>query len=167
MHNKVGKQEVRDLLDAKKISYEWMDHAPVFTMEEMDAAGISQKGNVCKNLFLRDAKGKNHFLVVMLEEKRADLSKLAEQLDSTKLSFASPERLEKYLGVRQGSVSPFGILNDEAHQVLVVFDKDLATKPLVGVHPNDNTATLWLQFRDLEAIIRETGNPTRFVSFCK
>lgn len=164
---KFGKQDVRNLLDEKKMNYEWMDHQAVFTMEEMDAAGITEKGPVCKNLFLRDAKGKNHYLIVLPEEKKADLIRLAEQLDSTKLSFASAERLEKYLGVAQGSVSPFGILNDEAHQVTVVFDRDLSTKPVVGVHPNDNTATVWLKFRDLESIIKEAGNITRFAQFPK
>lgn len=153
-----GKQEVRNLLDEKKIAYEWMDHQAVFTMEEMDAAGITEKGDVCKNLFLRDAKGKKHFLAVLPEEKRADLGKLAEQLGSTKLSFASAERLEKYLGVAQGSVSPFGILNDEAHQVTVVFDRDLSTTPTVGVHPNDNTATVWIGWAGLKRFIEAQGN---------
>lgn len=162
-----GKQEVRNLLDEKKIAYEWMDHQAVFTMEEMDAAGITEKGDVCKNLFLRDAKGKKHFLVVLPEEKRPDLGKLAEQIGSTKLSFASAERLEKYLGMAQGSVSPFGILNDEGRQVTVVFDRDLSTKPTVGVHPNDNTATVWLKFRELEGLIKEAGNPVKFAQFPK
>lgn len=167
MQSQHGKEEVREYLKAKGIAYEWMDHAPVFTMEEMHQEGITEKGEVCKNLFLRDAKGKQHFLVVMPDEKKADLQALAEQLGSTKLSFASAERLEKYLGLVQGSVSPFGILNDETHAVTVVFDSDLSTKDRVGVHPNDNTATVWVSFRDLKKMVEENGNDISFAKFAK
>lgn len=162
-----AKQNVYDLLQQKGIAYEVMEHEAVFTMEDMDAAGITAKGTVCKNLFLRDAKGKNHFLVTVPEEKKVDLGDLAGQLYSSKLSFASPERLEKYLGVVQGSVSPLGILNDESREVTVVFDKDLCNDPAVGIHPNDNTATIWLAFRDLQKIIKEHGNDIEFVKLKK
>ena len=126
-------------LDEHKIPYEKMEHAPVYTMEEMDAAGISAKGGVVKNLFLRDAKG------------------------ASKLSFASAERLEKYLGVVQGAVSPLGVLNDENHAVEVVFDRDLTHAAKLGIHPNDNTATLWLSFRDLKKLIEDLGNAISFI----
>ena len=134
-------------------------------MEEMDRAGITQKGIICKNLFLRDAKGKNHFLVSVPEEKRVDLKGLAEKIGSTKLSFASGERLAKYLGVSQGCVSPLGILNDESGTVTMVFDEDLKGKTDVGIHPNDNTATLWLAFSDLEKLISGHGNAIVYAGF--
>jgi len=154
-----AKQAALDFLDQAGIAYEMMEHAPVFTMEEMDAAGISARGGVCKNLFLRDAKGKQHYLVVVPEEKRVDLASLAERLDSTKLSFASAERLDKYLGVAQGSVSPLGVLNDEGHGVTVAFDRDFKADQKVGIHPNDNTATVWLSFGDLKKAVASLGNP--------
>ena len=112
-------------LDEQGIPYEKLEHKAVFTMEEMDEAGISARGGVVKNLFLRDGKGKNHFLVVVPEEKRVNLIDLSAQLCASKLSFASVDRLEKYLGVVQGAVSPLGILNDAEHVVEVVFDRDL------------------------------------------
>ncbi|MEG1972140.1 MAG: YbaK/EbsC family protein, partial [Oscillospiraceae bacterium] len=120
--------------------------------------------NICKNLFLRDAKGKNHFLMVMPAEKRADLVALAGKIDSTKLSFASAERLSKYLGVPQGSVSPFAVLNDSENDVTVVFDNDLKRTGIVGIHPNDNTASVWLPLTDLEEIIAEHGNKMVYVT---
>ena len=150
-------------LDAQGIAYEKMEHKAVFTMEEMDEVGISAKGGVVKNLFLRDGKGKHHFLVVVPEEKRVNLSDLSAQLNASKMSFASADRLAKYLGVVQGAVSPLGVLNDENHVVEVVFDRDLTHAPKVGVHPNDNTATVWLSFRDLKKLIENLGNPISYI----
>ena len=150
-------------LDAQGILYEKMEHKAVFTMEEMDEAGISTRGGVVKNLFLRDGKGKNHFLVVVPEEKHVNLTDLSAQLCASKLSFASAERLEKYLGVVQGAVSPLGILNDENHTVEVVFDKTLTHASKVGIHPNDNTATVWLSFKDLKKLIEGLGNPVSYI----
>lgn len=160
-----GKQEIYALLTSKDVAFEKLEHEAVYTMEDMDKAGITDKGAVCKNMFLRDAKGKNHYLVTVPEEKRVDMKILAGQIGSTKLSFASAERLEKYLGVEQGCVSPFGILNDESASVTVVFDEDLKRNGSVGVHPNDNTASVWLPFADLCKIIRTHGNDIFFAKF--
>ena len=84
-----NKEATLRYLDEKGIQYEKMEHKAVFTMEEMDEVGISAKGGVVKNLFLRDGKGKNHFLVVVPEEKRVNLSDLSAQLNASKMSFAS------------------------------------------------------------------------------
>lgn len=153
-----GKEKICELFKVKGISFEMMEHEAVYTMEDMDRVGITGKGTVCKNLFLRDAKGKNHYLITVPEEKRVDLKTLAEQIGSTKLSFASAERLAKYFGVEQGCVSPLGVLNDESRSVVVVFDEELRNNNAVGVHPNDNTASVWLAFRDLRGLIEEHGN---------
>lgn len=158
------KQEIYQLLQEKKIPFDCLEHEAVHTMEEMDKAGITRKGTVCKNLFLRDAKGKTHFLVTVPEAKRIDLKQLSEQLGSSRLSFASAERLSRYLKVEQGCVSPLGILNDESQSVLFIADEDLKQDPAVGVHPNDNTATIWLDFQDLLNLIQEHGNEIRFIT---
>lgn len=158
-----NKEATLSWLDEQGIAYEKMEYKAVFTMEEMDEVGISARGGVVKNLFLRDGKGKNHFLVVVPEEKRVNLTDLSAQLCASKLSFASADRLEKYLGVVQGAVSPLGILNDENHVVEVVFDRDLCHAKKVGIHPNDNTATVWLSFKDLKKIIEKQGNPISYI----
>ena len=106
------REKVFARLEELGVSYEVTEHPAVFTIGEMDALGLTAKGEVCKNLFLRDAKGRRHFLVVVPGEARADLRALAAQLESSKLSFASAERLEKYLGLKQGEVTPLGVLND-------------------------------------------------------
>ena len=119
------KQKVYDALDKLNIKYEVVEHEPVYTMEDMDRLGLPEKGTLCKNLFLRDSKGKRHFLVTCEESKKVDLKALGRQLGGGNLSFASEERLEKYLGLKQGSVSPFGLMNDTDHQVEFFLDKDL------------------------------------------
>ena len=161
-----NKEATLRYLDEQGIQYEKMEHKAVFTMEEMDEVGISAKGGVVKNLFLRDGKGKNHFLVVVPEEKRVNLSDLSAQLNASKMSFASADRLAKYLGVVQGAVSPLGVLNDETGSVTVVFDKSLENK-VIGVHPNDNTATLWLPFEELKKIIAPSCERILLVDFGK
>ena len=93
------KQRVYDALNKLGIKYEVVEHEPVHTMEDMDRLGLPEKGTLCKNLFLRDAKGKRHFLITCDENAKVDLKSLGRQLGAGNLSFASEERLEKYLGL--------------------------------------------------------------------
>ncbi len=131
----------------------------------MDRVGFDEKTTVCKNLFVRDQKKKaTHWLVVLIKDKRADLDSLAEQLGTKHLSFASADRLKKYLGLAQGEVTPLGVLNDAAHEVIVVFDKDLTGRERLGVHPNDNSATLLLSFEDIKRFVEQNGNTVRYVA---
>lgn len=149
-------------LDAAGISYTRVDHPAAFTIEEMDAIALPHREAVAKNLFLRDQKGKRYFLVVLPGHKRADLKTLGEIL-GTRLSFASEERLGQYLGLEKGSVTPLGVLNDEERVVEVFFDMELNSMPLMGVHPNQNTATVFLKPEDLAGLIRDHGNPFKRV----
>ena len=153
---------VYDKLKEMDIPYELEEHPAAFTIEEMDALDLTDKESVVKNLFLRDAGGKRHFLVTLQKDKKADLKKLRELLGSTALSFASEERLNRFLGLSKGEVTPFGILNDRDASVEVVFDRDLLGKK-VGVHPNDNTATVYLAMDDLVRVIRQNGNSVKYV----
>ena len=147
------KQRVYDALEQLKIKYEVVEHEPVHTMEDMDRLGLPQKGTLCKNLFLRDAKGKRHFLVTCDEKKTVDLKTLGRQLGAGNLSFASEDRLEKYLGLKQGSVSPFGLMNDTEHAVEFFIDKDLSRCKSLGIHPLENTATVFLSFKVLDKFL--------------
>ncbi|GAB6398184.1 prolyl-tRNA synthetase associated domain-containing protein [Faecalimonas mobilis] len=147
------KQRVYDALEQLKIKYEVVEHEPVHTMEDMDRLGLPQKGTLCKNLFLRDAKGKRHFLVTCDEKKTVGLKTLGRQLGAGNLSFASEDRLEKYLGLKQGSVSPFGLMNDTEHAVEFFIDKDLSRCKSLGIHPLENTETVFLSFKDLDKFL--------------
>ena len=159
-----NKQEVIELLNNKNIEFEMVEHEAVFTMEDMDNLNLGEKGTEVKNLFLRDEKGKNHFLVVAKEDTKIDLKTLKDKINSTKLSFASEERLQKYLGVTKGCVSPFGVLNDEQKEVKVFIDKNVENEAKIAVHPNDNTATVYIATKDVENIIKEHGNSVEYIT---
>ena len=159
------KEETYHLLDEKNISYERIDHEAVFTMEELDKIGFANRANIFKNLFLRDAKGKIHYLVSVPESVHIDMKNLQGKIDSTRLSFASAERMMKYLGLTRGSVSPLGILNDEGREVIVVFADNILPDEIIAVHPNDNTSSALMKFADLVSVIEEHGNQIMYVDF--
>lgn len=155
--------KVLHCLDEMNIQYEVMYHPAVFTMDEMNTLGIFTKGVVPKNLFLRDAKGHRHFLITLAGHKKVDMISLQNIIGSSRLSFASDERLHKYLGLSKGMVSPLGVLNDDETSVEVFFDSELKDLTVVGVHPNDNTATVWLSFNDLYNVVSEHGNTVTII----
>lgn len=159
-----GKQEIKAFLEEKKIPFTWVEHKAVYTIDEMEELGLESMDEIAKNLFLRDQKGKRHFLVVIKGEKQVNLKELGEKL-GTRLSFASEERLEKYMGLKKGSVTPLGVLNDENCAVEVFFDEDFCKLEKIGVHPNENTASVYLSPDDLLNIVREHGNALEIVSF--
>lgn len=154
-----NKQQALDTLKRMGINFTIDEHPPVYTVGEMDDFGISNKGTVVKNLFLRDFKGERHFLVTVPKDKQVDLKKMQQTIGCTKLSFASEKRLMEHLKVTTGSVSPLGVINDTKKAVEVLLDKDLEGSSSLGVHPNDNTATVWLSWNDLIGLIQKHGNP--------
>ena len=146
------------------IKYERVDHPAVYTMEDMDSLGIFNKGVVGKNLFLRDNKGHRHFLIFVFGDKHVDLEKVQNELGIKHVSFGSAERLDKYLGLTKGSVSPLGAINDVSASVEFIIDNEFKNYPCVGVHPNQNTSTVWLSFEDLVKVIEENGNKIDFIN---
>ena len=149
-------------LDELNAAYALDRHPAVYTIEEVDALDLPRKECICKNLFLRNAKGDTHYLAVLPGHKKADLQALREQLGSTKLSFASQERLMAQLKLTKGSVSPLGVLNNDG-SVVVVLDRALRELPVLGVHPNDNTGTVWMSLEELCRIIGACGSPVVWV----
>ncbi len=158
-------QAVYRALDALAIPYTRHEHPPVFTVEEAERHWSGIDATHCKNLFLRNKKGNAHYLVVVERTTPVDIRKLTAALGEDRLSFASPERLATHLGLTPGAVSPFGILNDHAHAVIVVLDAALRDAARVGFHPNVNTATITLAFADFERFLASRGNPIRYATF--
>lgn len=159
----ITREELLALLKKEGIEYKIVEHPAVETIEDMDALGLSRDGVIAKNLFLRDAKGKRHFLVILRGNRQINMADLQSRLDSSKLSFASEDRLKKYLGLTKGSVTPFGVLNNADGQVEVFIDKDLEGAPAVGFHPNENTATVFLPLAEMVRIIQGHGNPVTYI----
>ena len=155
---KTERQKVFDYLSKMNINYDIVEHPAVYTMEEMDNLHIDSSNQVVKNLFVRDDKKKRYFLVSVQKDKRVNLKNLMTKLDSRPLSFASEHALQAILGLDKGSVTPLGILNDANCRVEVVLDNNLRHFHRIGIHPNDNKATVWIKPRDLEAVIKKHGN---------
>ncbi|NLM53288.1 MAG: prolyl-tRNA synthetase associated domain-containing protein [Firmicutes bacterium] len=152
------RKKVIAALESMNIQYEIIEHPAVFTIDEIDKLNIDSNNEIVKNLFVRDDKKKRYFLIVLQKNKQVNLKEIRNEINCGRLSFASEEDLNRYLGLSKGSVSPFGILNDIDCRVEVVFDKDILSFERIGVHPNDNTATVWLNPQDLEFMIKAHGN---------
>jgi Ala-tRNA(Pro) deacylase len=156
-------RSVLEALDALGIAYVRHEHPPVATVEEAEKHWTGLKGTHCKNLFLRNYKGNRHYLVIAPVTRGVDLRRLNIELGEDRLSFASPERLKRWLGVEPGSVSPFGLINDVTHHVQVVCDTALRASVALGFHPNVNTATLEIAVADFERYLSCRGNPVRWL----
>ena len=157
------KKAIYNLLEKSGIQYKIIEHKAMFCEADEDPTLYTEDDIVIKNLFLRDSKGRHFYLIVLPLRKRADLKKIAEEIGSTRLGFASEARLMEYLGITPGSVSPFCLLNNENGDVPVYFDNSLKGLKSVGVHPNDNTATVLLSFDDLLKLCTANGNPVHYI----
>lgn len=154
---------VLETLDKLGIAYGRHEHPPVATVEEAEKYWGPIQGTHCKNLFLRNKRGNRHYLVIAAVDKAVDLKQLNALLGEDRLSFASPERLKRCLGLEPGSVSPFGLVNDSARQVDVICDEALKSSAGLGFHPNVNTVTLEIALADLEKFLASCGNNVRWL----
>lgn len=143
-------------LDRLGIAYSLHIHAPIFTVAEGEPLKKAIPGLHCRNLFLRDKK-ENMFLVVAANETAIDLTKLPVLLGCGRLSFGSPDRLWRHLGIRPGSVCPYTILNDPQHKVRLVLDAAMMRAEIVNYHPLDNAMTIGHSPADLLKFVESTG----------
>lgn len=150
-------------LDEHNIEYEITEHKAVFNMEELDSVDLPYPEWDAKNLFVRDDKKRNYYLITVKGEKRVDLKEFRKQNGLRNLSFASEADLMEYMRLIPGAVSPLGLLNDPEHQVQFYLDAELAGNK-IGVHPNDNTATVWMETDDLIKLIQNNGNEVHVVN---
>ncbi len=154
------KAEIYQFLKKQKIWHEITEHDAVFNMTELRNVEVPYPEADAKNLFVRDDKKRNYIMITVMGDKRVKLKDFEKAHGFRHLSFASPNDMEKYLDVQPGSVSPFGLLNDKDCAVKWFVDKDFAESKdhIAGVHPNDNTATVWIKIEDLKKIIEDHGN---------
>lgn len=157
-------EEIYNFIKNKNIWYEITEHKAVFNMEELSNIEIPYPEYDAKNLFVRDDKKRNYYLITVKGNKRVDLKLFANKNNIRRLSFASNEDLMSILNLSPGSVTPLGLLNDKDLKVIFYLDKAfLENKKIIGVHPNENTATLWLNVEDLINIIKEHGNEVNVI----
>lgn len=156
-------KDIYKILEELGIKYVKYDHPAVFTCEEADQYYAKMEGGHSKNLFLRNKKGDRYYLVIVRTDKKADFKSLCEKLLESKLAFASPERMLNVLGLTPGSVTPFGLINDQNKVVTVVIDEDLWKYDTLNYHPNVNTATLGVNRDDFKKFLDFCGNEVRFM----
>ena len=158
-----GQQQVYDYLNRLGIGFEYYEHPEAPTIEIAAQYYRGEGTTLCKNLFFRNHKGNRHYLVIMDSQHAMDIHDIEHRLHQGKLSFASPERMMKYLGVRPGSVSLFTLINDVNHEVTLFVDSQLKKAKKVSFHPNDNTASLVISNADMMKFIENTGNLYEFL----
>lgn len=156
-------EELLLLLDRNQLRYDIVEHEPVFTIADALAATPALEGIKTKNVFLRDAKGARHFLVIVPHDVRLDLPALAATLGTTKLSMGSADRLQRILGITPGAVSVFCLLNDKARAVELVFDERVWQADKMQAHPLRNTATVALDRHALAGFLSLTGHEPRVI----
>jgi Ala-tRNA(Pro) deacylase len=159
-----GDKKLYQTLEKLAISFDYYAHPPAPTIEEARKYWAAIESAHCKNLFFRNHKGDKHYLVIIEHTKQLQIHQLEKLLKQGKISFASPERMLKFLGLTPGSVSPFGLIHDTEHHVHVFIDKDLKQSKRISFHPNTNIASIVLQFEDFLRFMKSTGNTFEFIS---
>ena len=155
----MNKQEILDYLKEKNVLHEVTEHKEVYNMEEVSQIDIPYPEAEAKNLFVRDDKKRNYYLITVKGDKKVNLKEFRKENNTRALSFASEDELKSIMDVIPGAVTPFGLLNDKELKVKFFIDQEFAkTGHLIAVHPNDNTATVYLKAEDLIDIIKEHGN---------
>jgi Ala-tRNA(Pro) deacylase len=156
--------DIYEFLAQHGIAYVKHEHPPVMTCEE-EKENVPESGAVrTKNIFLRDKKGKRHLLLVTSCAKTVSIAAFGEVSGAGRLSFASPERLEKYLGVKPGSVTVLGLIHDAAHAVELYVDSEVWNAGSLHAHPLRNDATLVLTHEALVSFLAATGHSPRVVN---
>ena len=155
--------KVLNYLNENGFEYSWYTHPEAPTIEIARQHWKQDGSKHCKNLFFRNHKGNRHYLVVLDCERDLDIHDLEKRLHPGKLSFASPQRMEKYLGLQPGSVSPFGLINDTDNHVHLFMDKNLKDEVSLSFHPNDNHATVVIGVNEFMHYLDVVGNSFEFI----
>lgn len=154
----MNKEQIYRYLKQKNIWYEITKHKAVYNMKDLQDVDIPYPEGDAKNLFVRDDKKRNYYLITVKGTKKVDLKEFRHQNNTRPLSFVNEKELLELLNLKPGSVTPLGLLNDKEHKVEFFIDNELLEEPgIIGVHPNENTATVWLKTRDLITILKENN----------
>lgn len=162
---RIDKEErVYDLLDQLNIDYQRIDHEEANTMEVCLEIEKSLKSTICKNLFLVNSNKSQYYLLMLKENKKFKTKVISKQINSSRLSFGSDEKMLEYLDITPGSVSLLGLMNDHDFKVQLLMDKDLLQDEYLGCHPCINTSSLRIKMKDVfEKIIPTLHHEPIFV----
>ncbi len=158
-----GDPRLYDILHRLNIRFDYYAHPPAPNIDEAKKYWKDIKATHYKNLFFRNHKGNRHYLVIIEHRHDLDIHDLERLLRQGKLTFASDTRLERYLGLRAGSVTPFGLINDVSHHVHLFLDDNIRKSGSISFHPCINTASIVISFNDFEKFLTWTGNTYEYL----
>ena len=158
------RERVYAFLDGLGIEYGKVDHPPIFTQADSELRPVQSDAVIFKNLFLRNKDKSRYYLYSLPLTKRADLAAVAKALGETRLSFGDEDALQEKLSIRHGAVSFLNVIGSELTDVSVLIDSEVFDCDKIGVHPNDNTATVILRPQDIQRILNACGVEYRFVA---
>lgn len=149
---------IYSVLDTLSIDYEKIDHPPVYTSEQARQLVPVQDASSAKNLFLKDKKGKHHYLLVFDDQKDLNMKELALQIGTARLSLSSISSLKQLLGVDPGGVSLLALINDPERRVQLLIDREIWEKKTLQCHPLVNNVTLVISMGDIKRFLEYTGH---------
>ena len=150
-------QQVAKKLQELGITYNVVDHPPVFTTEQADAFIEGIEGVRTKSMFLTNKKKTQYYLLIMDDKKRLDMDDFKVQVGADRIRMASLDSLAEKMNLPAGTVSPFGLLNNEEKDIHVYFDKDIISEDVMAFHPNTNEKTIFIKSKDLFRFLKSIG----------
>jgi len=150
-------QQVAKKLQELEITYNVVDHPPVFTTEQADSYIKDLEGVRTKSMFLTDKKKTQYYLLIMDDKKRLDMDDFKVQVGADRIRMASLDSLAEKMNLPAGTVSPFGLLNNEEKDIHVYFDQDIVSEEIMSFHPNTNEKTIFIKSKDLFRFLKSIG----------
>lgn len=157
-------QKVKDKLDELGIEFDEVEHPPAFTTEQADSYIEGLEGVRTKTMFLTNKKKTQYYLLIMDDKKRLDMDDFKVQVGADRIRMASLDSLAEKMTLPAGTVSPFGLLNNEEKDILVYFDKDIVSEDIMTFHPNTNEKTIFIKSKDLFRFLESIGFTYKFLT---
>ena len=157
-------QQVANKLQELGIIFDVVEHPPVFTTEQADSYIEGMEGVRTKSMFLTNRKKTQYYLLIMNDKKRLDMDDFKVQVGADRIRMASLDSLAEKMTLPAGTVSPFGLLNNEEKDILVYFDKDIVSEDIMTFHPNTNEKTIFIKSKDLFRFLESIGFTYKFLT---
>ena len=157
-------QQVANKLQELGITFDVVEHPPVFTTEQADSYIEGREGVRTKSMFLTNRKKTQYYLLIMDDKKRLDMDDFKVQVGADRIRMASLDSLVEKMTLPAGTVSPFGLLNNEEKDILVYFDKDIVSEDIMAFHPNTNEKTIFIKSKDLFRFLESIGFTYKFLT---
>ena len=150
-------QQVANKLQELGITFDVVEHPPAFTTEQADSYIEGLEGVRTKTMFLTNKKKTQYYLLIMDDKKRLDMDDFKVQVGADRIRMASLESLAEKMNLPAGTVSPFGLLNNEEKDIQVYFDKEIINEERMTFHPNTNEKTIFISTQDLFKFLQDLG----------